>query len=64
MDGVLYPLWEVHCVLCETPALGLGRTKGEAQKELRNTGWQVVNNRWHCNVCKRLAAPPKGESNG
>jgi hypothetical protein len=38
LDGKLVPSFETHCPICERAALGLGRTKREAEKMLRKHG--------------------------
>lgn len=61
-DGKLIPSYEVHCPICEKPALGLGRTVAHAKRELRNYGWREhMSFGWCCETCSkrsaRLAAP-------
>jgi peptide methionine sulfoxide reductase MsrB len=51
MDGKLYPEYEVHCPGCETPMLGLGRTKKAAEEELSKAGWRQRRGLWRCAAC-------------
>lgn len=51
--GRLIKIWEVHCVRCERPRLGLaagGSTK-DAAVELRSDGWRIRQGYWACPDC-------------
>lgn len=50
-DGYLIKTWEVHCRLCERPALGLRGEKGDAMKELREMGWRTRGQLLICAPC-------------
>lgn len=41
-DGKIMPTFDVHCAICERPALGLGygKTKKAAEQELKGYGWR------------------------
>jgi hypothetical protein len=52
-DGKLVPSYEVHCAICEEPALGLGRTVRQAEKELlEHRNWRKhISLGWCCLEC-------------
>lgn len=50
-DGVLKPLYEVHCRGCERPMLGLSQHRAEAVTLLEGYGWRRVGGKWFCNDC-------------
>lgn len=39
MDGIPYPTYECHCYRCGQAALGLGRNRVDATRELTRRGW-------------------------
>lgn len=57
-DGKLIPSYEVHCAICEKPALGLGRTLKQAKESLRgHYGWREhMAYGWCCDTCSRRSA--------
>lgn len=50
-NGVLVPMFEVHCRKCEEPCLGLGKSKEKAVAALVDLGWKRVGRYWHCGPC-------------
>lgn len=52
-DGKIVPVYECHCVECESAALGLGHTRTIARQELRRYGWRRRrgDGRWRCGDC-------------
>jgi hypothetical protein len=50
-NGVLVPMYEVHCRRCEEPCLGLGKSKEKAVESLVDLGWKKVGRYWHCEGC-------------
>jgi hypothetical protein len=56
-DGTLIPSYEVHCPICEKPALGLGRTIASAKKSLLHLGWREhFSFGWCCETCSARSA--------
>lgn len=63
-DGKLRIDYECHCCECQEPALGLGRTRQQAEKALRAMSWKKLRGYWTCWSCVALRSRQTGEGGG